>query len=61
MSVSETSTEEEFNICPLKNQMNNEVNGVTQPANYVQTLVLTIGQIIYPPSCDATESEKCAH
>lgn len=41
MSVSEPDTEEKFNICPLKDQMNNEVNGVTQPANYVQTLVLT--------------------
>lgn len=39
--VPEPDTEEKFNICPVKDQMNNEVNGVTQPANYVQTLVLT--------------------
>lgn len=34
-------TEEKFNICPVKDQMNKQVNGATQPANYVQTLVLT--------------------
>ena len=34
-------TEEKFNIFPVKDQMNKQINGVTQLANYVQILVLT--------------------